>query len=58
MNQKDVYTCLSYDVASKSVIKLCIKNDNPLVDEICKLRRKVMSSKKNVAFSKVEITTF
>ena len=28
---------LSYDVASESVITLCIKNDNPLVDKICKL---------------------
>ena len=27
-----VYTCLSYHVASESVIKPCIKNDNPLVD--------------------------
>ena len=27
-----VYTCLSYDVVSESVIKPCIKNDNPLVD--------------------------
>ena len=24
--------CLSYDAASESVIKPCIKNDNPLVD--------------------------
>ena len=24
--------CLLYDVASESVIKPCIKNDNPLVD--------------------------
>ena len=26
------YTILSYDVTSESVIKTCIKNDNPLVD--------------------------
>ena len=26
------YPSLSYDVVSESVIKPCIKNDNPLVD--------------------------
>ena len=29
---KPRYLSLSYDVASESVIKPCIKNDNPLVD--------------------------
>ena len=33
-----VYPFLSYDIASESVIKPCIKNDNQLVDLICKLR--------------------
>ena len=32
----------SYYVASDSVIKPCIKNDNPLVDKIFKFRRNVM----------------
>ena len=32
---------LSYNVASESVIKPCIKNDNPLVDYICELRRNI-----------------
>ena len=27
-----VNNCLSHDVVSESVIKPCIKNDNPLVD--------------------------
>ena len=33
---------LSSDIASESVITSCIKNDNTLVDKICKLLRNVM----------------
>ena len=29
--------CLSYDVASESVITLCIKNGNPLVDYVMQI---------------------
>ena len=32
---------LSYGIASENVIKPCIKPDNPLVEKICKLLRKL-----------------
>ena len=32
LNRVIIYVRLSYDVASESVIKSCIKNDNQLVD--------------------------
>ena len=50
------YSTLLYDVASESVIKSCIKNDNPLYANY--LVTLCVDIHKNVAFSYGEILTF
>ena len=49
------YVYLSYDVASESVIKPCIKNDNPLVNFVITL---CVDVHEKVAFSDGKIVTF
>ena len=50
---------LLHDTASESVIKPCIKNDNPLVDKYANyVVTLCVDVHKNVSFSNGEIVTF